>query len=103
MAAAEPSVLGAGLGLTLPPLCSRRTCPPSCSGLLLWHLTCPACLGTAWAGPSHAAQLPPVSSASSLLSWLPGPCQLLWHLGQRNFTKLDVVKSKLLHMAILLK
>lgn len=73
MAATEPSVLGAGLGLTLPPSCSRRMCPPSRSGLLLWHLTCPACLGPAWAGPSQAAQLPPVSSASTLLRRLPGP------------------------------
>ena len=103
MAAAELSVLGASLGLTLPPSCSRRTCPPSRSGLLLRHLAHPACLGPAWAGPSHAAQLPPVSPASTLLRRLPGPCQPFWHLDQSNFTKLDVVKSKLFHMAILLK
>lgn len=64
------------LGLLAPP--SDRVSPTGpCSEMLLLSLPLPiSCL-------------------------LPGSCQGFWHLGQSDFTKLNVVQSKWLHLAVL--
>lgn len=87
--------------LLLSPTC--WTGPPSSGGLPApsSHPVSPMWPRLGWPIRQGLAQMLPLPLPLPVGCLLPGSCQGFWHLGQSNFTKLDVVQSKWLHLAVL--